>query len=250
MNYHPPVSRRARAFGVGIRAVGPDRTANAIAPDRSGRTSVSRSRMSVATSLEVTDAEGGFESAASCFVARAAVQDLCVAPEAALTSAHVLSRPSRGSGRARGPGADRPAKEMVSHDVFPDSELRRARTAAHPDGPSCATSPGGGSCQCSAGRCRRTGLLPRGRQPGEDSPDEGDGVGLVVSETVEKGRHPVARNLQLLVCEMHGVHASSVERRRPAVAGSPAPAFGASFRRDWSSRHTGTGLHEPLGWPV
>jgi hypothetical protein len=75
-------------------------------------------------------------------------------------------------------------------------------------------------CQCSAGRCRRIRLWPRGRQSGEDSPDEDDGVGLVVSETVEIGRHPVASNLQLLVCEMDGVPTSSVDRRPGAVAGS------------------------------
>jgi hypothetical protein len=115
--------------------------------------------------------------------------------------------------------------------------------------------------RCSAGRCRRIELRPRGRQLGEDGPDEDDGVGLVMSETTEIGRHPVAGNLQLLVCEMNGVHASSVERR-PAVkhdrsaapshcvipaSGMPAPA-GVSPRLideratpSWAARSSGCG---------
>jgi drug/metabolite transporter (DMT)-like permease len=53
---------------------------------------------------------------------------------------------------------------------------------------------------------RGVGLLPSGGQPGEGGPHEGDGLGLVVSEALEVRRHPVARDLELLVGEVHDVH--------------------------------------------
>ena len=73
-------------------------------------------------------------------------------------------------------------------------------------------------------------LRLRGRQPGEDGPDEDMRVGLVMSEGTEIGRHPVAGHLEFLVGEMDGVHASSVGRRlfRQQQSG---PALGASYRR-------------------
>jgi hypothetical protein len=43
-----------------------------------------------------------------------------------------------------------------------------------------------------------------------------------VSETVEIGRHPVAGNLQLLVCETDGVH--TLQRRSAACRGGRIPS--------------------------